>query len=71
MPIIQTRCGTSDDNLMFNIGDNVILEYCKTLYPIVTWEIIGVYGFTNTFYLLKDNCGRLYWWVTENNLIKC
>lgn len=71
MPIIQTRCGTSDDNLMFNIGDNVILEYCKTLYPIVTWEIIGVYGFTDIFYLLKDNRGRLYWWVTENNLIKC
>lgn len=56
---------------MFNIGDNVILEYCKPLYPIVTWEIIGLYGFTDTFYLLKDNCGRLYWWVTGNNLIKC
>lgn len=56
---------------MFNIGDNVILEYCKPLYPIVTWEIIGVYGFTDTFYLLEDNYGRLYWWVTGNNLIKC
>ena len=56
---------------MFNIGDNVILEYCKTLYPIITWEIIGVYGFTDTFYLLEDNYGKLYWWVTVTDLIKC
>ena len=55
---------------MFNIGDNVILEYCKILYPIVTWTIIGIYGYTDTYYLLKDNRGSLYWWVNENNLIK-
>ena len=56
---------------MFNICDNVILEYCKTLYPIVTWTIIGIYGYTDTFYLLEDNYGKLYWWVTVTDLIKC
>jgi hypothetical protein len=55
---------------MFNIGDNVIIEYCKTIYPIVNWKIIGIYGFTDTFYLLEDNFGRVYFWITKQDLIK-